>query len=154
MIFWLFALGTLIVDQLTKYIVRINMRELESIPLIREVFHLTYILNPGAAFGMLAYKTVFFIVMAIVVIGGVIIYNHRLSGEQLVLRIALGLQVGGAIGNLIDRVRFAHVVDFLDFRVFPVFNFADTAITVGVGLLILEILRQNKLNQADNTGGN
>jgi signal peptidase II len=130
------------------------MAELESIPLIRGVFHLTYILNPGAAFGMLAYKTVFFIVMAIVVIGGVIIYNHRLSGEQLVLRIALGLQVGGAIGNLIDRVRFAHVVDFLDFRVFPVFNFADTAITVGVGLLILEILRQNKLNQADNTGGN
>jgi signal peptidase II len=92
--------------------------------------------------------------MAIVVIGGVIIYNHRLSGEQLVLRIALGLQVGGAIGNLIDRVRFAHVVDFLDFRVFPVFNFADTAITVGVGLLILEILRQDKLNQADNAGGN
>ena len=146
MIFWLFALGTLIVDQVSKYIVRSNMAELESIPLIRDVFHLTYVLNPGAAFGMLAYKTVFFIVMAIVVIGGVIIYNHRLDGERLVLRIALGLQVGGAIGNLIDRVRFAHVVDFLDFRVFPVFNFADTAITVGVGLLILEILRQEKLN--------
>lgn len=154
MIFWLFALGTLIVDQLTKFIVRSNMAELESIPLIKDVFHLTYILNPGAAFGMLAYKTVFFIVIAIVVIGGVIIYNHRLSGEQLVLRIALGLQVGGAIGNLIDRVKFAHVVDFLDFRFFPVFNFADTAITVGVGLLILEILRQDKLNQTDNAGGN
>jgi signal peptidase II len=130
------------------------MAELESIPLIRGVFHLTYILNPGAAFGMLAYKTVFFIVMTIVVIGGIMIYNHRLVGERLVLRIALGLQVGGAIGNLIDRVRSGYVVDFLDFRVFPIFNFADTAITVGVGLLILEILRQDKLNQADDAGGN
>lgn len=154
MLFWLVALFTLVADQVTKYIVRTTMTEWESIPLIKDIFHLTYVLNPGAAFGMLPNKTVFFVVIAVVVIGGIIIFNRRVPADRILLRSALGLQVGGAVGNLIDRLRFAHVVDFLDFRVFPVFNFADVAITVGVGLLILEILRQEAVSKADGTGGN
>lgn len=154
MLFWLVALFTLVADQITKYVVRTTMKEWESIPLIQDFFHLTYVLNPGAAFGMLPNKTVFFVAVAAVVIGGIIVFNRRIPADRILMRSALGLQVGGAVGNLIDRLRFAHVVDFLDFRVFPVFNFADVAITVGVGLLILEILRQEAVNKAGSTGGN
>lgn len=142
MIFWWTAGLTLIFDQLVKYIVQTNMQELQSIPLIRDVLHLTYVLNPGAAFSILPNKTGFLILIAVVVVAAIVYYNRQLPADKVLMRTALGLQVGGALGNLLDRLRFAQVVDFIDFRVFPVFNIADIAISIGVGLLILEIIRQ------------
>ena len=103
------------------------------------VFHLTYVQNTGAAFGFLRGKTLFFIVVAVLVLGFIIFLAPRLSREKPLLGLVFGLLLGGALGNLIDRIRFGYVIDFLDFRVWPVFNIADMAIVVGVCFLIWEI---------------
>lgn len=153
MIFWLVGIITVVLDQVTKYIVQTNMQEWQSIPLIQDVFHLTYVLNPGAAFSMLPNKTGFLILIAVLVVVGIVFFNRQLPSDKHLMRVALGLQVGGALGNLIDRLRFAHVVDFFDFRVFPVFNIADIAISVGVGLLILEIILQEIKHKAEVSEG-
>ena len=92
----------------------------------------TYVENRGAAFGLLQEQTTFFILVGVTVIG-VILYSFRqMPRPSIILTVALGLQLGGAIGNLIDRVRFGYVVDFMDLSVWPVFNVADSAIVCGV----------------------
>ncbi|MZP29013.1 signal peptidase II [Heliobacterium undosum] len=139
-VFWMILLSTIAVDQLTKVIVQAKMAEHESIPLIPNIFHLTYVLNPGAAFGMLANKTVFFIAVTLVVVGGILYFYRRVPEDQIWMRLGLALQAGGAVGNLIDRIRTGLVIDFFDFRVWPVFNVADTAISIGVGLIMLSLL--------------
>jgi len=112
----------------------------ESLPVIKSVFHITYVNNPGAAFGLLANKTPIFIGVTLVVAVFILLtYNYLPPGRTL-LRLALALMLGGAMGNLIDRVRFGYVIDFLDFRVWPVFNLADMAIVTGVVLLCWHIL--------------
>nr|WP_204617640.1 signal peptidase II [Desulforadius tongensis] len=136
------ALVVLTIDLLSKYIVQSNMELYQSIPVVENIFHITYILNPGAAFGMLAYKTSFFVAVSAALILGVVFFYRRIARETLLVKLSLGMVAGGAVGNLIDRIRYGKVVDFLDFRVWPVFNLADTAIVIGVGLLILEIMRR------------
>jgi signal peptidase II len=115
-----------------------------SIPLIKNIFHLTYVLNPGAAFGMLEHRTSFFIVVALLLVAAVVYFYPRIPPGHLLLRIGIGLQVGGAIGNVIDRVKTGYVIDFFDFRIWPVFNIADIAIVCGVGMIILSILRSQQ----------
>lgn len=139
--FVLLALGWLALDQWSKWLVMERMVFGESVPIIEGIFHLTYVTNPGAAFGMMAYKTTFFIVVTLVVVAGLAYYFTRISNDRLLLKTGLALQVSGAVGNLIDRLRFGHVVDFFDFRVWPVFNVADVGICIGVGILFLEIFR-------------
>lgn len=136
------AVFVLFFDLATKYIIQSRMELYQSIPVINNVFHLTYILNPGAAFGMLADQTAFFIAVTAAVMLAIICFYKRIVGESVITQIALGLVAGGAMGNLIDRIRYGKVVDFLDFRIWPVFNLADTAIVIGVGLLIWEMLRR------------
>ncbi|MEG6522162.1 signal peptidase II [Desulfotomaculum sp. 1211_IL3151] len=142
--FFLVLLVTLVIDQLSKYIVIKNMLLGESIPLVTGIFHLTYIQNPGAAFGMLAGKTWFFVVVTLLVLGAMAFGYRWIQQSGALYQWALGLVAGGAIGNLIDRIRFAKVIDFLDFRIWPVFNLADTAICIGVGLILLDTLREFK----------
>jgi len=137
---FLIASVVIIFDQITKYLVRNSMCLGETIPLIPNFFHITHVQNPGAAFGILAYQTSFFILIGVLVIFFIFYFWRQLGEGKLLLKFALSLQLGGAIGNLIDRIYFGQVTDFFDFRVFPVFNIADIAITVGVGLLCLEIL--------------
>ena len=97
--------------------------------------------NSGAAFGMLRDASLFFGIAAVVVVVGILLSSRRLAAAPLLVRIALGLELGGAIGNLIDRVRFGYVVDFIDVRVWPyVFNVSDSAITIGVVLLLAHLL--------------
>lgn len=140
---WLFVLplAVVILDQFSKYIVVENMALGESIPIIEEVFHLTYILNPGAAFGMFAHNRLFFIAIAVVVIGIIIWARREILASPWEVKAGCGLFLGGAIGNLIDRARQGLVIDFFDFRIWPVFNIADIAICIGVGLIIWNLMK-------------
>lgn len=128
------------VDQLSKHMVRVNFQPNESLPVINSVFHLTYVNNPGAAFGLFAYKTPVFIAITVLVVAVILIAYRTLPPGNPVMRLALALITGGALGNLIDRLRFGYVVDFLDFRIWPVFNLADVAIVSGVILLCWQLL--------------
>lgn len=140
---WLFVLplAVVILDQFSKYIVVENMALGESIPIIEEVFHLTYILNPGAAFGMFAHNRLFFIAIAVIVIGIIIWARREILASPWEVKAGCGLFLGGAIGNLIDRARHGLVIDFFDFRIWPIFNIADIAICIGVGLIIWNLLK-------------
>ena len=133
------VLLTLIVDQFSKYMITSSMYHGESLAVFPPVFYITYVLNPGAAFGMLANQTNFFIVVSLLVIIGVLVGYRYLPRERVWTYISLGLVVGGAMGNLIDRIRLGLVIDFLDFRVWPVFNLADTAIVTGAFILVLDV---------------
>lgn len=139
--FFVLPLAVVILDQFSKYIVVENMALGESIPIIEEVFHLTYILNPGAAFGMFAHNRLFFIAIAVIVIGIIIWARREILASPWEVKAGCGLFLGGAIGNLIDRARQGLVIDFFDFRIWPVFNIADIAICIGVGLIIWNLLK-------------
>ncbi len=137
---WLAALVVLL-DQVTKSIVVSSMVEGQSIPVIHNIFHLTYILNPGAAFGMFANSRTFFMGIALLVIAIIWWFRREILAEPLCVRAGTALFLGGAIGNLIDRTKNGLVVDFLDFRIWPIFNIADIAICVGVGFIIWNLLQ-------------
>lgn len=145
----------LALDILTKWLVQTRMALGESIPLIPGVFHLTYVLNPGAAFGILQDRRLFFIAVALLTVGAIVFFATRMQPRDRrgFLPLALGLLLGGAMGNLIDRIRFGQVIDFFDFRVWPVFNVADSAITVGVGLLIFYLYREGAQEKKARRGG-
>lgn len=136
------AVGLFILDQWSKWLVMSKMAQGDSIPLIDGLFYLTYVRNPGAAFGMLPYKTVFFVVVTIAILIGIIIFFRRIPEDRVLLKMGLALEVGGAAGNLLDRLRFGHVIDFFDFRVWPVFNVADIGIVIGVCILFIELGRR------------
>jgi signal peptidase II len=132
------------VDQLSKCIVAALMEAGQSIPVINNLLYITYVRNPGAAFGMLPYRTVFLIVVTLVVVVFIIYYYRTLPAGFTLLRLGLALQMGGAIGNLIDRVRSTYVVDFIDISFFPpVFNVADSAIVVGIILFLFAFWRMS-----------
>jgi signal peptidase II len=144
----------IVLDQLTKYAVVQRFRLHESVRVIPGFFDLTYVRNPGAAFGFLAgvpgvWRTIFFITVSIVALA-VILALVRQTRDRLSL-IAFALIGGGAVGNLIDRVRFGEVVDFIDwfYRTYhwPTFNIADSAISIGVGLLAIDMLFPHKKAQ-------
>ncbi len=142
----LLAAILVLLDQATKWLVVRNLALGEAIPVIPGFFDLVHVLNRGASFGMLnrgdiTWQRWFFIAMTLVAIA-VIVYMVRMSKpEERLLRLALGGILGGAVGNLIDRVRQGMVVDFLDFSIgtyhWPAFNVADSAISVGAVLLIV-----------------
>jgi len=126
----------IIINQLTKYIVAVNMVEGMSIPIIDEIVHLTFILNPGAAFGLLENNRWFFVGTAIVVLAIIFFYRREIQAEAKPVQVGIALFAGGALGNLVDRIRMGLVIDFFDFRIWPVFNIADIAICMGVGLIL------------------
>lgn len=129
----------IVIDQATKYWIQSRMAYGESWPIFTDIFHITYILNPGAAFGILENKTWFFIAVALVLLAGVAYLYPRLP-ENMIVKLGTGLLVGGAIGNLIDRVRIGYVIDFFDFRIWPIFNVADICIVCGVACLAYFLL--------------
>ena len=126
----------IILDQITKFYICKHMTEGMSIPIVPDIFHLTYILNAGAAFGLLENQRFFFIAIAVVLLGVLVKYYAHIPPTPPILRIGVGLMAGGAIGNLIDRIKSGQVVDFFDFRIWPIFNIADMAIVVGVSIII------------------
>ena len=112
----------------------------QSIPVFAGIFHITYIENPGAAFGLFANQRLVFIVAGILVIAAACLMYRRLMSEKAIIRWGVALLLGGAVGNLIDRLRIGGVIDFLDFRIWPVFNIADIGICVGVALLMYALI--------------
>ena len=137
------------VDQATKAMVKAALPFQDSVTIIPGLMNFTHVLNSGAAFGILngvdfPFKTVLIAVIAMAALIGVGIYAASISHHQLVARIGLALIIGGAAGNLIDRVLFGSVVDFVDVYWrsyhFWAFNAADSAISVGVAILILDML--------------
>ena len=151
MVVWLTMLGVVLIDRLIKVYIQGHFVPGQSLVVIPKVFHITYVLNPGAAFGLMSGQTWILITTAVVVIGGVLYAQRKLVNAPLVMRLALGMIAGGALGNLYDRVKWGLVVDYLDFRVWPfVFNLADSMIVIGVGFLLLLLYRQEyKENSED-----
>ena len=131
------ALIIILIDQLSKFFVRNNFQLNQPIPIINNIFHLTYIQNTGAGFGILKAQTLILIFVSIAVIG-IIFYNFdKIKNKEILLQVLVGFVLGGTIGNLIDRMAYGHVIDFLDFRIWPIFNFADSFVTIGIiGLII------------------
>ncbi len=139
----LFAL-ILALDQVTKYVISTNFLPGESLPVVPHVFHITYVLNPGAAFGMLPQARWFFILAAAVLLVGFLCYHKRLKREPATFYYGCVAMIAGAVGNLIDRIQHGLVVDFFDFRIWPVFNVADIAIVLGVAGMVFAILFRMK----------
>jgi len=130
----------LIVDRLTKYILLKNLSEGQSVGVVPGIFHITLVLNSGAAFGLFKGRSLFFTISAALVMIFICFYIWRGGCKDLLTLTALGLILGGAAGNLIDRVLFGYIIDFLDFRIWPVFNIADTSITIGAFILAIRIM--------------
>ena len=131
------ALIIILIDQITKFLIRINFQLNETLPLIKNIFHLTYIHNFGAGFGILQQQRWILIFISLVVIGIIFYYFDRIKEKEILLQVLVGFVLGGTIGNLIDRLIYGFVIDFLDFRIWPIFNFADSFVTIGVvGLII------------------
>ena len=145
--FVIVALLVVIFDQLTKYYVVENFYLGESVPVIENIFHWTYILNPGAAFGMLEGSRWFFVVIAVGVLGGIWYIKDEINEGGWMMQYGAALFGGGAIGNLIDRARSGLVIDFFDFRIWPVFNVADIAICVGVAMILWKVLETEFLTK-------
>ncbi|MCS6963798.1 signal peptidase II [Thermoflexus sp.] len=134
------ALFTFAADQLSKAWVRENLALYESwapIPALARYFTFTHVTNTGIAFGLFREWGSILVAVAVVVIAFLLLYTRQLATARWPIQLAMGLQLGGAFGNLIDRIRFGFVTDFLDFKFWPVFNLADSAIVVGMLLLLV-----------------
>jgi signal peptidase II len=140
----------LVLDLATKIAIDMHLSYADRIPVIPGFFYLTHVRNTGAAFGLFSdapqvYRLSFFISVSLVAVGIIVSFFRKLSPGDRLAALALGLILGGAIGNLIDRIFRQEVVDFLHFRLWrgyswPDFNVADSAMVVGVGLLVLDLL--------------
>ena len=142
----LVAAVVILLDQITKSIVRANLpfaaswTPFDFIP----IFRIVHWENTGAAFGMFQGGGVIFAILAVIVSIIIIFYFPQIPEKYVIMRIAVAMQMGGAIGNLIDRIRFGPVLDFIAVGVFPVFNIADASITVGVAALLLAMWAEER----------
>jgi signal peptidase II len=153
--------GIVALDQATKWWVRRSLELHEIRPLVEGLLSLSHIRNRGAAFGILQdadlpHQSLIFSVVSLLALAAIAYYAFRLPAEARLPRLALSLVLGGAIGNLIDRIRFGYVVDFVHVywksHQWPDFNAADSAITVGVTLLLLDMLRTPEGEGASKAG--
>jgi len=162
--YWIYlvSLFVVILDQVTKAIVRVSFDLHESMSVLGDFFRLTYVENSGMAFGISFGRSAFFTIFAAIASLAILIYLYKMRGEKKSAQVALALILGGAIGNLIDRVLFGKVVDFMDCDFFnihlaakkifffnfpgyamdrwPVYNFADAAVTIGMVILIIMVV--------------
>jgi len=135
------ALAVLALDRITKIIALGLLSPGDSISVIPGIFHITLVLNNGTAFGLFKGMNAFFILVSVTVIACIILYVWKNRPLGFVWSLIFGLILGGASGNLFDRIKFGRVIDFFDFRIWPVFNIADSCITIGMILLAWKILR-------------
>ncbi len=161
----------IILDQITKWLSVENLKEIDTLPLIKDILHLTYVENRGAAFGMMADQRWVFILISSVAIIGFTLYLYLGHADGPLYAIGMSLVISGGIGNMIDRIGLGYVVDFIDcrfvkypvfteggaiWRTFPVFNGADSFVCVGAGIIvlavILEMIAEIKGKKNGNTG--
>jgi signal peptidase II len=140
-------------DRLSKSLVVARLPLYESVPVIRDFFHLTHVANTGALFRLMAglaapIRGIVFITIPVLAIFLILIFQFRTGESELPVQVGLALILGGAMGNLYDRVFYGHVVDFLDFSLaghhWPAFNLADSSICLGVFTLVLDLIRQDQ----------
>ena len=137
------ALITIVLDQITKRIVLTSLGPggaWAPVLGLERWFSFTLVTNSGAAFGLFPGLGSVFMIVAVVVVVVIAVYYWHMPKGQWLVSVSLGLQLGGAIGNLLDRMRYGYVIDFIDFKLWPVFNLADMSIVIGVGLLALALL--------------
>lgn len=139
---YILVVTVLLLDQISKLLALKYLQPVNSIPVINNILNFTYVENRGAAFGILQNQKIFFILITLVVLALIWFYTHynRLSRSVV---FGLSLIAGGAIGNLIDRIRLGYVVDFFHVLNFPVFNIADSAVVIGTILVAIFIFRHN-----------
>jgi signal peptidase II len=138
------GVAVLVADQITKWLAQTYLARVpdQSIAIASDILRLTYVANRGAAFGILQDQTLFFIAVGTAVVAVIVASYRYFPVSGTLLNLALGLQLGGALGNLLDRVRLGYVVDFVDLAIWPVFNVADSAIVIGVSILVFRLTRK------------
>ncbi len=143
MLAWIaIILGAIVLDQLTKYLTVFYLKPIDTLPLIEDVLHLTYVENPGAAFGMMKDSRWIFMTVSTVAIVGILAYLFIKRPTSRIECLSLAFIVGGGIGNMIDRFLLGYVIDMIDFRLinFAVFNVADSFVCVGAGIMMVWLL--------------
>lgn len=139
-LFWSISVVVFVLDRITKIILTNNFLAGESFVVIEKIFSITFVKNTGSAFGLFPNATQFFIWTSLLTIILITIFSFRMRRDNFLIKFSLALVMGGAMGNLFDRLCFGYVIDFLDFRIWPVFNAADSAITAGCVLLAFKML--------------
>ncbi len=153
--YWVLLISLTVIltlDQYTKFKVQQRIPLHRSYPVIEGFFNLTHVRNTGGAFGFLAGKgtlgSLFFMVVSLTATAVILFLIYRLKEEERIFPLSLSLILSGALGNLIDRIRYGEVIDFLDFYLFtyhwPAFNIADSSITLGIGLMVVDLLIHDK----------
>ena len=158
MFYYLIAIFVILLDQITKWLIVNNMYLGESITIIDKVLYITSHRNRGAAWGILQGRMWFFYVITIAVIIAIMYYLHKEAKGKWLLGVSLAFMLGGAVGNFIDRVLRKEVVDFIHTYIFsynfPVFNIADSALVIGVILLMIQMLRDERETKEKTYGEN
>lgn len=131
-----------LLDQLSKLTVHYHLKVGESIPLIKNILHLTYVRNTGAAFSLFAGFSFYLAIIGIIIATVVFCFHVKTPITNFFVQMALAFILGGSLGNLVDRILRGYVIDFIDFRVWPVFNLADIMINFGVIILAIQLLRR------------
>jgi len=121
----------------------------QSFPVIKDIFHITVIFNTGAAFGILRKHTFLLIMISLFFILLLFFLAEKEGTRSKTLHIAYGLIMGGAGSNLFDRIFYGHVIDYLDFRIWPVFNLSDSCICIGVGLVLVHSIKEHYREKKD-----
>ncbi len=155
--FYLLAAGVLILDHLTKWLVRSRMDLHEAIELVPNLLRLSYVRNTGVAFGLFAdfqsvWKPYVLAAMAVVAVAVILVYSTRMPNHRVLLQVALAITMGGILGNFADRVVHGFVVDFIEFHYsetfyWPTFNVADSAISIGIALLLIDTVKNPELEE-------
>ena len=141
MLYIIVIVGVIVLDRIVKTAVANSMNVGDSIPVLGDFFHITYIQNSGAAFSMLQnHSTILIILPAAVILIGIIVICTGIKKYKPIFLWALALMCGGGLGNLTDRLSYGKVIDMFDFGFFPVFNVADIAVCVGCGLLVVYMI--------------
>ena len=141
-VLWTATLVVLL-DQISKLIAVKSLSE-GPVEIIKGIFYLTLTYNTGAAFGIFKDQTILFIIISSIAVIGILVYIYFDKSTVYIGKLGFSFILGGAFGNLIDRLRFGYVIDFFDFKVWPVFNIADSAITIGAALLMISLLLQKR----------
>ena len=146
--------AVILIDRLTKIFFSQFLSPGETCPVIKNIFHFTLVHNTGIAFGLFKDHGIVFVIIgicAVVLLVFNIYYYHKMEELNRTYVVAFSLIFGGAIGNLIDRIFIGHVIDFIDFRIWPVFNVADSAITIGALMILFYcLLRPQSLSSSFN----